>query len=124
MVDTVTKPVKDTADKRRVFQVIKWIGGVPFKENIYTLLRKKTMVGGTEIEGAVRKIKPNAVYQYILAEGAEDHKKQLSVLRKYVEDGILEEVAAENEGQPWLPEAERVIIAKEAELKKLKAARS
>lgn len=109
--------------RKRVFRVIKFLDGMPFKETIHTLMRIGGQVNGTTVPALSKSIKPNHASQYVLLKGAIEYPAQLAVLRDYEEQKILEEVDPETVGVPWIPEIERKIQEAKALVLKLEAQR-
>lgn len=120
-------PKDEEKNMRRVFRVTLFRNGIPFKENIVTLLQIKSIIEGTEIPDLCISLQPNTTNQYVLTEGAIQYDKQLEALRKWENGTVLKgvkpikEINPKLEGVPWIPQNIRKIKELEDEIKKLKA---
>jgi len=99
-----------SAEMRRVFRS----ETVPAKASFVTLMQRKTVVNGTEMDEQTRSVPANRANQYILEDGAIEYQQQLKAFRKLEGVGYIKEVAPSSENIPYIPEA----------LKKLQAARA
>lgn len=120
--DDTWKEDKDV-EMRRVFRVLLFKRAVPFRETVHTLMQKKTVIEGTELEAESKSVESNAANQYVLEDGAVQYKKQLSAIRRLEKKGIFKEISPVNEGIPWIPKIERDIKEAEDVLKKLRTLR-
>ena len=113
----VVDELKETAaekkvQRRRVFRV----ENPPTYESLYVVNRRKM---GDEPPVCIS-IKPNAAQQYVIPEDAPFYEDWVKSLRKHEKDGKLKEVAASQEGVPYIPPIQQKIKALEDELKNLR----
>jgi len=112
---------KPNAEITRIFRVARYVSGIPFRENIHTLMRHKSTNGMTTIEALSQKIKPTPANQYILKKGAIDYQDQLVALRNHEEAGVLKEIDPKFLGVPYISKEMKELKAAEDLVAKLRA---
>jgi len=110
---------KDEKVKTRVFKYLR----PPAKEYLHTLMRLKTMIGGTILPELSISIGPNHAGQYVLGEGAQEYQGQLAALRNYEALEIIKEVPLDQLGVPWIPPIDAAIEQAKKTLVALTAAK-
>lgn len=101
------------AEIRRVFRVAQYKKGVPYRDNIATLLKEAVVIGNQKIGAKAITLSPNHALQYVLIKGAIDYADQLEALRVMEAKGVIKEINPEYEGVVWLPE--KILLARKAE---------
>ena len=90
-------------EMERVFRVVRFPKGIPYKPNFTTRMTQASVVDGIPVGAKAIAAAPTAALQYVLMAGAVDYVDQLKAYRILESKGLVREVNPKFKGTVWLP---------------------